>query len=140
MSVLLSLSAYAVTATNATDSSYACNYDNQRFIFLSDCFNIAWIRYLERANTSQQTLEMQYKVAKKETTRSTVCEYGDLVSIHFIWCCKINWLTVKVSRCNTSVVQMLYSYKLMLYSDYVAAMVAVSISVTACCRQSPGII
>ena len=83
MSVLLSLSAYAVTATNATYSSYACYYDDQRMTFLSDCFDIAWIRYLEKANTSQQTLEMLYKVAKNETTRSTVCEYGDLVSIHF---------------------------------------------------------
>ncbi|XP_062578072.1 uncharacterized protein LOC134239956 [Saccostrea cucullata] len=68
----------AVTASNATTSSYACYFDKTRKTFLGDVFSVKWMEDSDKENLNKETIEKQFKIVKKETNTSTVCQYGDL--------------------------------------------------------------
>ena len=69
---------YATTASNATTSSYACYYDDELKTFLGDVYSVKWLEDSDRENLNHETLEKQYKIVKRETNTSTVCQFGDL--------------------------------------------------------------
>merc|ERR1712215_405395 len=64
---------FATTASNATTSSYACYFDKARKTFLGDVYSIKWLE-----DSEKETLEDQYKIVKKETNTSMVCQFGDM--------------------------------------------------------------
>jgi len=72
------MNVFATTASNATTSSFACYFDEKRKTFLADVYSIKWMQDTDKNNIEQETLEQQYRVVKKETNTSTVCEFGDL--------------------------------------------------------------
>merc|ERR1711936_736062 len=72
------MNVFATTASNATTSSFACYYDEKRKTFLADVYSIKWMQDTDKNNIEKETLEQQYRVVKKETNTSTVCEFGDL--------------------------------------------------------------
>merc|ERR1719427_2559631 len=59
------VNAFATTASNATTSSYACYFDK-------------WLEDSDKENLQKETLETQFKIVKKETNTSTVCQFGDM--------------------------------------------------------------
>lgn len=69
---------YATTASNATTSSYACYYDDTLKTFLGDVYSVKWLEDSDRENLNKETLEHQYKVVKRETNTSMVCQFGDM--------------------------------------------------------------
>ena len=66
------------TASNGTTSSYACYYDDELKTFLGDVYSVKWLEDSDRENLNRETLEKQYKIVKRETNTSTVCQFGDL--------------------------------------------------------------
>jgi len=75
---------YAMTASNATLSSYAayCGSDatvNGKLIgsCLGDLFSVNWMEDTEAANISSETLEQQYETVLAKTTASPVQKFGD---------------------------------------------------------------
>ena len=46
--------------------------------FLGDVYSIKWMEDSDRENLAQETLEKQYKIVRKETNTSMVCQFGDL--------------------------------------------------------------
>jgi len=72
------LNVFATTASNATTSSFACYFDESRKTFLADVYSIKWMQDSDKNNIEKETLEQQYRVVKKETNTSTVCEFGDM--------------------------------------------------------------
>jgi len=72
------LNIYATTASNATTSSYACYYDDLLRTFLADVYSVKWLEDSDRKNLMKETLEQQYKVVKRETNTSQVCQFGDM--------------------------------------------------------------
>jgi len=73
-----SLAAFATTASNATTSSFACYYDPKRETFLGDVYSIKWLEDSDKEDIEKETLEQQYKIVKKETNTSMVCQFGDM--------------------------------------------------------------
>lgn len=73
-----SMNVFATTASNATTSSYACYYDVKRKTFLGDVYSVKWLEDSDKENLEKETLEDQYKIVKKETNTSTVCQFGDM--------------------------------------------------------------
>jgi len=71
------INVFATTASNSTTSSYACYYDKARRTFLGDVYSIKWMEDSDKENIEKETLEEQYKIVKKETNTSTVCQFGD---------------------------------------------------------------
>jgi len=71
------LNVFATTASNATTSSFACYFDEARKTFLADVYSIKWMQDSDKNNIEKETLEQQYRVVKRETNTSTVCEFGD---------------------------------------------------------------
>jgi len=69
---------FATTASNATTSSYACYFDKARKTFLGDVYSIKWLEDSDKENIEKETLEQQYKIVKKETNTSMVCQFGDM--------------------------------------------------------------
>jgi len=69
---------FATTASNATTSSYACYFDKARKTFLGDVYSIKWLEDSDKENIEKETLEDQYKIVKKETNTSMVCQFGDM--------------------------------------------------------------
>lgn len=72
------MNVFATTASNATTSSYACYYDPLRKTFLGDVYSIKWLEDSDKENIEKETLEEQYKIVKKETNTSTVCQFGNM--------------------------------------------------------------
>jgi len=75
---------YAVTASNATQSSWAayCSPDdtvNGVHIgsCLGDLFSVNWMEDTEANNPLVETLDDQYRTVKNLTTASPVCKFGD---------------------------------------------------------------
>jgi legumain len=68
---------YAMTASNADESSYACCYDDTLSNWLNDCWSYAWISETESAGT-KQSLQKQFTVVQGEVTQSHVSQYGDM--------------------------------------------------------------
>ncbi|XP_054159946.1 legumain-like [Oppia nitens] len=80
------INVYATTASNPTESSYACYYDAKRSTYLGDVYSVNWVEDSDRRDVGKETLVDQFNVVKQRTTTSHVQQYGDLV---------INQLTLK---------------------------------------------
>ncbi|XP_065833029.1 legumain-like [Oscarella lobularis] len=72
------MNVYVVTASNSTQSSYACYFDKKRMTYLGDVFSIKWMEDEDKNPIERQTLQQQYKLVKKETITSNVSRYGDM--------------------------------------------------------------
>ena len=72
------INVYATTASNATTSSYACYYDEYLKTYLGDVYSVKWLEDSDKENLNQETLEQQYKIVRRETNTSQVCQFGDL--------------------------------------------------------------
>ena len=68
---------FGTTAANSTTSSYACYYDDKMETYLGDVYSVKWLEDSDRENLALETLEQQYQIVKKETSTSTVCQFGD---------------------------------------------------------------
>jgi legumain len=75
---------YAISASNATQSSYAtyCGTDatvDGKSIrsCLGDLFSVNWMEDTEANDISVETLEQQYETVKAKTTASPVLKFGD---------------------------------------------------------------
>lgn len=71
------LNVYVTTASNPSESSYACYYDSSLQTYLGDCYSVNWMENTENVSSSE-TLEEQYESVKKLTTQSHVMQYGQL--------------------------------------------------------------
>jgi len=69
---------YATTASNPTESSYACYYDATRETYLGDVYSVNWLENSDLNTFGKETLDQQFKIVLKETNTSHVQEYGDL--------------------------------------------------------------
>jgi legumain len=69
---------YATTASNPTESSYACYYDEKRGTYLGDVYSVNWIENSDVKSFGKETLIKQFEIVQKETNTSHVQEYGDL--------------------------------------------------------------
>merc|ERR1711935_1231945 len=79
------LGIYAVTAANAQESSWGayCSPNdkvNGKSVgsCLGDLFSINWMEDTDKANMSKETLQQQYKIVMKQTSKSHVLQFGDL--------------------------------------------------------------
>merc|ERR1719295_366127 len=59
-------------------ASFACYFDKARKTFLGDVYSIKWLEDSDKENIEKETLEDQYKIVKKETNTSMVCQFGDM--------------------------------------------------------------
>lgn len=75
---------FATTASNATTSSYACYYSEKFQTYLGDVYSVKWLEDSDREDLRKETLEKQYKIVKKETNTSTVCQFGDMSISHLM--------------------------------------------------------
>jgi len=73
-----SLKIYALTASNAEESSYACYLDDSLNTYVGDCFSVAWMEDSDAHDIQQETLQVQYLRVKAITNLSHVMQYGDL--------------------------------------------------------------
>ncbi|CAG2113056.1 unnamed protein product, partial [Medioppia subpectinata] len=71
------INVYATTASNPTESSYACYFDDKRQTYLGDVYSVNWIEDSDRKDWGKETLLDQFNLVKKETNTSHVMEYGD---------------------------------------------------------------
>jgi len=69
---------YGLTASDPTESSWACYYDSTVRAYLTDCFSINWMLNVRNNDKGGYTLKQQYEAVKEQTTQSHVCQYGDL--------------------------------------------------------------
>lgn len=73
------INVYAMTASNAHESSWGCFCDNvMKLPCLGDCFSINWIVDSEKEDLRKETVRHQYQVVKLKTNQSHVMHYGDL--------------------------------------------------------------
>lgn len=72
------LNVYVTTASNPSESSYACYYDSSLRTYLGDCYSVNWMENTESSSLEEETLEDQYEEVKKLTTESHVMQYGQL--------------------------------------------------------------
>jgi len=72
------INAYAVTASNPDESSYACYWDDTRGTYLGDVFSVNWMEDSDKENLQKESLKQQYVIVRKETNTSHVMQYGDL--------------------------------------------------------------
>jgi len=69
---------FVTTASNPTESSYACYYDSKRRTYLGDLYSVQWMKDSEDEDLNTETLSQQFEQVKKTTSQSHVMEYGDL--------------------------------------------------------------
>lgn len=71
---------YVVTASDDSHSSFAayCITDFLPDNCMGDQFSVSWMEDSDSVDLNQQTLEEQWKIAKRLTINSTVCHFGDL--------------------------------------------------------------
>jgi len=72
------INAFATTASDYDESSYACYYDSKRATYLGDWYSVNWMEDSDKENIEKETLQAQFKIVKNITTTSHVMEYGDL--------------------------------------------------------------
>lgn len=72
------LNVYVTTASNPTESSYACYYDSKLKTYLGDCYSVNWMENSDSSSLDKETLEEQYEKVKELTTESHVMQYGQL--------------------------------------------------------------
>jgi legumain len=73
---------YAVTASNPTESSWACDYDSTYRAYLNDCWSRNFLNdtrwALDNKAMNTRTYKEQFDWVKEQTTQSPECEYGFL--------------------------------------------------------------
>lgn len=76
---------YAMTASNATESSWGayCGKDAKvdgvkLGTCLGDLFSVNWMQNTEAQDIFKYSIDEQYTEVKEMTTKSPVCEFGDL--------------------------------------------------------------
>jgi len=75
---------YAITASNATDSSWGAYCGSEAYVdgknigsCLGDLFSINWMEDTEANNVATETLQTQFTTVQAKTTRSPVMKFGD---------------------------------------------------------------
>jgi len=71
------INVFATTAANYDESSYAWYYDPVRKTYLGDEYSINWMEDSDAEDIETETLQQQFDIVKKETTKSHPQEYGD---------------------------------------------------------------
>ncbi|XP_045550253.1 legumain [Salmo salar] len=66
---------YATTATNSTELSNACYYDEKRNTFLGDWYSVNWMENSDVEDISMETLMTQFKIVQSNT--SHVMKFGN---------------------------------------------------------------
>jgi len=72
------INAFATTASDYDESSYACYYDSKRATYLGDWYSVNWMEDSDKENIEKETLQAQFTIVKNITTTSHVMEYGDM--------------------------------------------------------------
>lgn len=74
---------YGVTASDPSESSYACDYDSTVKAYLNDCFSVSWLLDARTHTTDPKyTMDQEFQAVKRNTTQSHVCRYGDVSYIN----------------------------------------------------------
>ena len=69
---------FAVTASDASESSYATYWDEKRAAYLGDEFSVNWLEDSDaHPDLSKRTLQQQFEAVKDRTEQSHVTLYGD---------------------------------------------------------------
>lgn len=76
--ILTTPNVYALTASDPTTSSYACEFNNALDAYLNDCFSFNWMQAVRDNDSGSQTFMQNYITTRNLTTESTACAYGDL--------------------------------------------------------------
>eukprot|EP00045_Choanoeca_perplexa_P001240 m.18509 g.18509 ORF g.18509 m.18509 type:complete len:425 (-) comp10822_c0_seq1:27-1301(-) len=71
-----SLNIFATTAADATQSSFACYFDQALNTYLGDLYSVNWMQNSDSANLHTETVEEQYKLVALKTNVSKVCKFG----------------------------------------------------------------
>eukprot|EP00824_Muranothrix_gubernata_P004386 TRINITY_DN1556_c0_g4_i1.p1 TRINITY_DN1556_c0_g4~~TRINITY_DN1556_c0_g4_i1.p1 ORF type:complete len:508 (-),score=123.02 TRINITY_DN1556_c0_g4_i1:20-1492(-) len=71
------LDVYVSTASNAFEPSYATFYDYDRKAYLADLYAISWMKDTVVNLGKGETVEDQFQFVRDQTTKSTVCQFGD---------------------------------------------------------------
>lgn len=69
---------YTMTASDPTESSWACDYDGTVSAYLNDCWSKNFMLDDRAHDPGKYTLEEQYKTVLGQTTQSHCCRYGDM--------------------------------------------------------------
>lgn len=72
------LNVYATTASNPTESSWACYYDASRGAYLGDTYSVNFLEDSDAADMNTETLQVQFQNIKLKTDQSHVMQYGNL--------------------------------------------------------------
>jgi len=72
------INAFATTASDYDESSYACYYDDKLATYLGDVYSVNWMEDSDKENIETESLQTQFNIVKNLTTTSHVMEYGDL--------------------------------------------------------------
>lgn len=69
---------YATTASNPTESSWACYYDSTRRAYLGDTYSVNFLEDSDIADFKKETFADQYVIIRDKTNSSHVMQYGQL--------------------------------------------------------------
>jgi legumain len=72
------INVYGTTASNPTESSYACYYDATRQAYLGDLYSVNWMEDSDVEDINSETLFKQFGLVRDRTNLSHVMQYGDL--------------------------------------------------------------
>lgn len=73
------INVYAITSSNAEESSSACYYGAKLEIYLGDCYSVAWMENSDEKRSSRETLYEQYSVSSQRANQSKAMEHGNIV-------------------------------------------------------------
>jgi legumain len=73
------INVYGTTASNPTESSYACYFDAKRQAYLGDLYSVNWMEDSDVEDINTETLFKQFGLVRARTNLSHVMQYGDLV-------------------------------------------------------------
>ncbi|XP_075700434.1 legumain [Rhinoderma darwinii] len=76
------INAYATTAANPHESSYACYYDDERDTYLGDLYSVSWMEDSDVEDLTIETLHQQFALVKQHTNTSHVMQYGNRTISH----------------------------------------------------------
>merc|ERR1719219_424052 len=71
------INVFATTASNSHKPSKAYMWNDKRNTYLADVYSIKWMQDSDHNNIQEESLDTQYMVVKRETTKSPVCKFGD---------------------------------------------------------------
>jgi len=69
---------YATTASNPTESSWACYWEATRKAYVGDTYSVNFLEDSDAADMSKETFQDQFVNIKAKTTESHVMQYGDM--------------------------------------------------------------